>query len=179
MMPHDFTFCARLERQLQPWLDGALTPGETALLQGHLAICESCRSAAERHRDLWSLLGQLPVRAPSPAFRRRVLAALPVPASRATWVPGVAVALVFLAGGGAALFSVLLSALPGLWPSDDLAEDPLLLLDWSVELWQGYVGASLDSPYYLLGSLSLLLLGAGWTLFIVLRSAAGSRPVHA
>ncbi len=181
MMPHDFTFCARLERQLQPWLDGALTPSETALLHGHLAICGACRSAAERHRDLWRLLGQLPVHAPSPALRSRVLAALAAQdAPRRTWVPGAVLALGFLATGGVALLGFLLAALPGLWPSDELAEDPLLLFDWGVEIWQEFVGASLDSPYHLLGGLSLLLLGAGWTLFIVLRSAgAGSRPAHA
>lgn len=181
MMPHDFTFCARLERQLQPWLDGALSPSESALLQGHLALCGACRSAADRYRTLWGLLGQLPVQAPSPAFRSRVLAGLPVHGGpRLTWVPGVALALGFLAAGSAALLSLLLAALPALWPSDDLAEDPLLLLDWGIELWQEYVGASLDSPYLLLGGLSLLLLGAGWTLFIVLRSpAAASRPAHA
>ncbi len=180
MTLHDFTFCARLQQQLQPWLDGALTPNESALLQGHMAICGACRSSAERHRDLWRLLSQLPVRSPSPGFSSRVTGALPRRAApQASWVPGAALALGCLTAGAAALLGLLLAVLPMLWPSDELAEDPELLLDWGVEIWQGYVGASLDSPYHLLGGLSLLLLGAGWALFIVLRSATpGARPAH-
>jgi anti-sigma factor RsiW len=71
---HDRHLSAEL---LQGFLDGVASPREAARVQEHTASCARCRSELEAWRTLFGELGALADVAPSPAFRERVLQAVP------------------------------------------------------------------------------------------------------
>jgi anti-sigma factor RsiW len=62
---------------MQGFLDGEVSPREAARVQEHTASCARCRSELEAWKSLFSGLGTLSEVAPSPAFRDRVLEAIP------------------------------------------------------------------------------------------------------
>lgn len=175
--PDDSTFCACLQAQIQPWLDGALAPNETVFVEGHLALCPACRGAAEGWRQLWHLLADLPVVAPPETLRQRVLDRVSrsrAPPSRWGLRLSTASVLLLLATGGAFLASFVLVEEPmAQWVAEEMAQESLPMLTWAAGVAEGFVEAALGSPD-LLGGLSLLLVGAGWGLLQLL--PAGARP---
>jgi anti-sigma factor RsiW len=50
--PHAADGCARVRSRLERYLDGALTPLESALDRGHLEACAECRAEEERWTEL-------------------------------------------------------------------------------------------------------------------------------
>jgi anti-sigma factor RsiW len=58
----------RSERLLSAYLDGELSPQETAAVQEHLMDCAACREAYDGLRATKGLLGQLPLAEPPAEF---------------------------------------------------------------------------------------------------------------
>ncbi len=54
--------CESVEPQLSAWLDGALEPGERALVAEHLAVCAGCRAERDGLARARAALRSLPVR---------------------------------------------------------------------------------------------------------------------
>ena len=71
---HDRHLSAEL---MQGFLDGEVSPREAARVQEHTASCARCRSELEAWKTLFGELGALAEVTPSPAFRERVLEAVP------------------------------------------------------------------------------------------------------
>lgn len=109
--------CRSAEDEIQRSLDGALTPGERARLDAHVASCAACRRAWDEHRLLARAAGRWtrPQDDPGNAFTAEVLARIAarpatVPSRSLIWLPLTATTLLF----------ALLVWLPGLlWPSLD------------------------------------------------------------
>ena len=57
-----------MENKLIAYLDGRAKPAERRAVEEHLAACADCRLRAEDFRALWSVMEDLPVLSPSPAF---------------------------------------------------------------------------------------------------------------
>ncbi|MCC6207933.1 MAG: zf-HC2 domain-containing protein [Gammaproteobacteria bacterium] len=66
--------CSAVDRLVDDYLDGALTPDEVATLEHHATECPSCRTLLASERDLRQALRDLPVPAPSEAFFDRAIA---------------------------------------------------------------------------------------------------------
>src|SRR5207249_1276555 len=94
--------CGRMENRILPYVDGRLKEGERRDVEKHLATCAACRLRVNEFRAVSSLLDELPVIEPSPAFDLRVyarVAALPVKQSWWAWImpaPRVAIAAAML-----------------------------------------------------------------------------------
>jgi predicted anti-sigma-YlaC factor YlaD len=109
--------CRSAEDEIQKSLDGALTPGQRARLDAHVASCAACRRAWDEGHLLARAAGRWirPRDDPGDAFTAQVLAriaARPTPTSvyQSFWLPLAATILLF----------ALLAWLPGLlWPSVD------------------------------------------------------------
>ena len=90
----------RIEQQLSAYLDGELTPAETAGVRAHLAECDACRAELEELRAGKDLLGRLRAMEPPPGFETSLLAKISRP-SRTSWFawprPAMALAAVSLA----------------------------------------------------------------------------------
>jgi len=103
--------CERARPLLQLHLDDALTPGMTAPLEAHLALCAPCRRALE---DLLTVRGAIREHADRftapAALRSRILAGLPAPAAVAPRPPRPAVRPWGWVGLGAALAASLMLA---------------------------------------------------------------------
>lgn len=63
--------------RIQAFLDGELSQGEMALVQGHSASCVRCQSEIEAWRVLFDELEDLPTLDPSPTLVAHVMRALP------------------------------------------------------------------------------------------------------
>lgn len=73
--------CSRMENKILGYVDGRLKESERLEVEKHLAACAACRLRVNEFRAVSSLLDELPVIEPSPAFDLRVharVAALPV-----------------------------------------------------------------------------------------------------
>lgn len=73
--------CSRMENKILGYVDGRLKESERLEVEKHLATCAACRLRVNEFRAVSSLLDELPVIEPSPAFDLRVharVAALPV-----------------------------------------------------------------------------------------------------
>lgn len=57
--------CQKHKDLLERWWNDRLTDGERAELEGQLAGCEDCRRELEGSRELWDLMGYMPVPEPS------------------------------------------------------------------------------------------------------------------
>lgn len=65
--------------RIQALLDGDIPALEARALRAEVDACPRCRAEVEGWEVLFQDLGELPVMAPSPAFRERVLEQLPAP----------------------------------------------------------------------------------------------------
>ena len=73
--------CSRMENKILGYVDGRLKESERLEVEKHLATCGACRLRVNEFRAVSSLLDELPVIEPSPAFDLRVharVAAIPV-----------------------------------------------------------------------------------------------------
>ncbi len=111
--------CQSAEEEIQKSLDGAMTPGERARLDVHLASCAACRQARDAHRRLARAAGRwarpTPEDDPGEAFTAQVLARIaarpaPIPSRPLVWLPLAATILLL------ALFAWLPSLI---WPGLD------------------------------------------------------------
>lgn len=69
--------CEAVMRQLWDYLDGELTPERTRQLAAHLAVCQRCHPQMAFEQAFLAVLAAARRSGPpSPALRRRVLAAL-------------------------------------------------------------------------------------------------------
>jgi len=85
-----------MENRILGYVDGRLRESERLEVEKHLAGCAACRLRVNEFRAVSSLLDELPVIEPSPAFDLRVharVAAVPVKQSWWTWFPAPRVAL--------------------------------------------------------------------------------------
>jgi anti-sigma factor RsiW len=107
--------CSKMENKILGYVDGRLKEGERLEMEKHLAACPTCTLRVNEFRAVNSLLDELPVIEPSPAFDVRVrarVAAEPVKQSWWAWIapsPRVAFAATMLA---LAIFWVGLSQQP-------------------------------------------------------------------
>lgn len=88
--------CSRMENKILGYVDGRLTESERLEVEKHLATCAACRLRVNEFRAVSSLLDELPVIEPSPAFDLRVhalVAAVPVKQSWWAWFPAPRVAI--------------------------------------------------------------------------------------
>jgi len=91
-----------MENKILGYLDGRLKESERLEVEKHLATCAACRLRVNEFRAVSSLLDELPVIEPSPAFDLRMharLAALPARQSWWAWfmpAPRVAIAAAML-----------------------------------------------------------------------------------
>jgi len=94
--------CSRMENKILGYVDGRLKESERLEVEKHLAGCAACRLRVNEFRAVSSLLDELPVIEPSPAFDLRVharVAAEPVKQSWWAWflpAPRVAIAAAML-----------------------------------------------------------------------------------
>ncbi len=130
--------CRSAEDEIQKSLDGALTPGERARLDAHVASCPACRRAWDEGRLLARAAGRWarprPSDDPGDAFTAQVLARIasrpvPAPGQPPVWLPLAATILMF----------ALLVWLPGLlWPSlDTLSVAARQTPDWLITNLRG------------------------------------------
>lgn len=73
--------CSRMENKILGYVDGRLKESERIEVDKHFATCAACRLRVNEFRAVSSLLDELPVIEPSPAFDLRVharVAAIPV-----------------------------------------------------------------------------------------------------
>ena len=68
--------CDKTNEQLADWLSNQLPDAERASLENHLAQCPACRAEAESSRQLWQMMGNLPMPEPSETVRVRFQAML-------------------------------------------------------------------------------------------------------
>ena len=66
--------CTDIQRHLDEYLDGGLSPALRQAFERHRAACESCAARVARARRLLEDLRELPVPPPSQGFAERVLA---------------------------------------------------------------------------------------------------------
>jgi anti-sigma factor RsiW len=96
--------CRRIENKILSYVDGRLKESERLEMDKHLAGCAACELRVTEFRAVSSLLDELPVITPSPAFDVRVRARVTAePVKRAWWgwfapSPRVALAGALLAG---------------------------------------------------------------------------------
>jgi anti-sigma factor RsiW len=111
--------CSKMESRILGYVDGRLKEGERLEMEKHLAACPTCTLRVNEFRAVNSLLDELPVIEPSPAFDVRVrarVAAEPVKQSWWAWMapsPRVAFAATMLA-----LAIVWIGAKPGPLPAE-------------------------------------------------------------
>ena len=120
--------CSRMENKILGYVDGRLKEGERLEVEKHLASCAACRRRVNEFRAVSSLLDELPVIEPSPAFDLRVharVAAIPVKQSWWAWfmpAPRVAIAAAALV-----LATVWVGTRPS--PAPQIAQDDIPVLE--------------------------------------------------
>ena len=96
--------CRRTENKILSYVDGRLKESERLEMDKHLAGCPACELRVTEFRAVSSLLDELPIITPSPAFDVRVRARVTAePAKQAWWgwfapSPRVAIVGALLAG---------------------------------------------------------------------------------
>ena len=116
-----------MENKILGYMDGRLKESERLEVEKHLAACAACRLRVNEFRAVSSLLDELPVIEPSPAFDLRVharVAAEPVKQSWWAWfmpAPRVAIAAAMLL-----LASVWMATRPNALPQIAQEDIPVL-----------------------------------------------------
>jgi anti-sigma factor RsiW len=67
--------CQELVELVTAYLDGAMSAGDAARFESHLAECDGCTIYVEQMRETISALGHLPAEALSPDAEHRLLVA--------------------------------------------------------------------------------------------------------
>lgn len=66
--------CDQLVEQLTDYLDDALTPEQSELVRGHLALCDGCSAHLAQLRAAVGLIERTPPELPSPDREERLTA---------------------------------------------------------------------------------------------------------
>jgi anti-sigma factor RsiW len=77
--------CEKMESRILAYVDGRLKESERPDVEKHLAACPPCRLRVEEFRAVSSLLEELPVIEPSPAFDARVRALVAAEPVKTNW----------------------------------------------------------------------------------------------
>jgi anti-sigma factor RsiW len=77
--------CEKMESRILAYVDGRLKENERPDVEKHLAACAPCRLRVEEFRAVSSLLEELPVIEPSPAFDARVRALVAAEPVKTNW----------------------------------------------------------------------------------------------
>jgi anti-sigma factor RsiW len=77
--------CEKMESRVLAYVDGRLKESERPDVEKHLAACAPCRLRVEEFRAVSSLLEELPVIEPSPAFDARVRALVAAEPVKTNW----------------------------------------------------------------------------------------------
>jgi len=77
--------CEKMESRILAYVDGRLNESERPDVEKHLAACAPCRLRVEEFRAVSSLLEELPVIEPSPAFDARVRALVAAEPVKTNW----------------------------------------------------------------------------------------------
>ena len=77
--------CEKMESRILAYVDGRLKESERPGVEKHLAACAPCRLRVEEFRAVSSLLEELPVIEPSPAFDARVRALVAAEPVKTNW----------------------------------------------------------------------------------------------
>jgi anti-sigma factor RsiW len=77
--------CEKMESRILAYVDGRLKESERPDVEKHLAACAPCRLQVEEFRAVSSLLEELPVIEPSPAFDARVRALVAAEPVKTNW----------------------------------------------------------------------------------------------
>jgi anti-sigma factor RsiW len=77
--------CEKMESRILAYVDGRLKESERPDVEKHLAACAPCRLRVEEFRAVSSLLEELPVIEPSPAFDARVRALVAAEPVKTNW----------------------------------------------------------------------------------------------
>jgi anti-sigma factor RsiW len=77
--------CEKMESRILAYVDGRLKESERPDVEKHLAACPLCRLRVEEFRAVSSLLEELPVIEPSPAFDARVRALVAAEPVKTNW----------------------------------------------------------------------------------------------
>jgi hypothetical protein len=125
--------CAAIESKLVEYLDGRSRPAERHAVEEHLSGCAACRLRADEFRALSTVLDDLPVISPSPAFDASLRARIAAePARRGFWnlmpSPRLAFAVTTLVA-----MSVWLSSAPHVTTNPMVASQPIPVSPVSVE----------------------------------------------
>jgi anti-sigma factor RsiW len=77
--------CGRMENKILSYVDGRLKESERLEMDKHLATCAACELRVNEFRAVSSLLDELPVIAPSPAFDVRLRARVSAEPVKQSW----------------------------------------------------------------------------------------------
>jgi anti-sigma factor RsiW len=77
--------CSKMENKILGYVDGRLKAGERLEMEKHLASCATCTLRVNEFRAVSSLLDELPVIEPSPAFDIRVRARVAAEPAKQSW----------------------------------------------------------------------------------------------
>ena len=77
--------CGRMENKILSYVDGRLKENDRLEMEKHLAGCAACELRVNEFRAVTSLLDELPVIAPSPAFDVRVRARVAAEPAKQSW----------------------------------------------------------------------------------------------
>jgi anti-sigma factor RsiW len=77
--------CEKMESRILAYVDGRLKESERPDVEKHLTACAPCRLRVEEFRAVSSLLEELPVIEPSPAFDARVRALVAAEPVKTNW----------------------------------------------------------------------------------------------
>lgn len=120
--------CSRMENKILGYVDGRLKESERLEVEKHLATCATCRLRVNEFRAVSSLLDELPVIEPSPAFDLRVharVAALPV--KQSWWAGFLPAPRVAIAAAMLLLATVWVGTRPN--PQPQIAQDDMPVLE--------------------------------------------------
>ena len=120
--------CNRMENKILGYVDGRLKESERLEVEKHLATCAACRLRVNEFRAVSSLLDELPVIEPSPAFDLRVharVAALPV--KRSWWAAFLPAPRVAIAASALVLATVWVGTRPN--PAPQIAQEDIPVLE--------------------------------------------------
>ena len=120
--------CNRMENKILGYVDGRLKENERLEVEKHLATCAACRLRVNEFRAVSSLLDELPVIEPSPAFDLRVLARVAaVPVKQSWWAAFLPAPRVAMAAAMLLLATVWVGTRPN--PAPQIAQEDIPVLE--------------------------------------------------
>ena len=85
--------CNRIEGKLVAFMDGRANDADRRVVESHLTECTACRARVEGFKDVWAMLGEVPMQEPSSAFEARLRARMAAEPQRPSFWAGIAAML--------------------------------------------------------------------------------------